>query len=265
VKLTRWVVALPLGLLMAAPLAAQGAQASPAAVQALHAKYPGVAPVRWKVAGKSGYVAEFTGNGRNIQAMFAAAGTWLESAVEIGAIELPAPVRTAVIRQFAGYQFADTRRVDRATPPLLLYQVRLERPGDIATVRYQADGTIYFRNVSQAQRSAATPMIAIDGTWRGTSTCIAAGTDCRADEVVYRLTAVAGDTTAFDVQMAVITAAREAPMASLPCTLDRSHDALLCTAAHASWRFQVRHDSLIGGLAASDGTLTRRILLKRQP
>ena len=116
----------------------------------------------------------------------------MESATEIGAITLPDVVRSTIVKDYRGYRFVETRRLDRATAPALLYEVRLERSGDFLTVRYEAGGKL-----SSTHLLAAPPIASVAGTWRGASTCPAGVLNCHGETVVYHIAAAGTDRSRF--------------------------------------------------------------------
>lgn len=257
-----------LALLLATPLAAQRIAAGSVPAQVLHglqARYSASGTVDWARGADRDFVATFVRSGQRMRGVFTAAGAWVETATEIGAITLPAAVRTAVLANYRGYQFTDVWRVERATAPTLLFEIRLDRPSDAVTVRYRADGRAFSTDVKTAPPPPPAPRIVIAGEWRGTSACVNTSPDCHADSVVYRFTPVAVDSVGFDVQAFTIMGDREMPVSSLPCTLDRANAALYCSTGPTSWRFAVRHDSLIGGPTGTDHALLRRVAVRRVP
>jgi len=183
------LVAITTALLVAAsaPIAAQklAEAAVPAAVrQALTAKFSGTNAHTWTLRSDKSYVADFTRNGASVKASFAATGEWRETSTEIGAITMPEPVRTAVVKSYRGYRFAETRRIDRVAAPVTLYEVRLEKPDETVTVRYDGSGKLL------SSGTKAAPVISLAGSWRGESICLPGHPACHDEVVVYRITAV---------------------------------------------------------------------------
>lgn len=261
-------VACVLTALLAAPLRAQRVASATVPAPVLHAlqsRYAASGTVDWARGTDRTFVAKFARNGQTMRGVFSAAGEWLETATAIGAITLPAAVRTAVLGSYRGYQFADVWRVDRSVAPTLLFEVHLERPSDTATVRYLPGGRVVSTTVRRAPPPPPATPIVISGEWRGRGSCVTTGPDCYTDSLLYRFKPAPADSTAFDLQAFTLTQGREMPMASLPCTLDRQNAALYCSTGPGSWRFAARHDSLVGGPVAADGSLLRRVAMRRIP
>lgn len=254
---------------MAPPAGAQSV--APAVVQqSLRAKYPGVESAKWTQGPDRSFSGTFRLGGANLVAKFTTAGQWIESATEIGAIMMPELVRTALVKGYRGFQVVDARRIDRATPPTPLFELHLARASDKATVQFESSGEVWAGRKPARElepEPAPTPAseLTVLGTWRGESTCGTAYTACQADSVIYHFTAVAVDTAGFDVRMNRIVAGEEVPGGWLACTLDRGRAAVICIAQAGIWRFTLRHDSLVGGLALRDGTPVRRVAVHRQP
>jgi hypothetical protein len=256
-------------LLLAGAMAARAAAAQavgvaqvPASVrQAFAAKFPTVhTAVAWKATPYQSWVADFNRMGADVKATFRPTGAWVESATEIGAITLPDVVRNAIVKDYRGYRFVETRRLDRAAPPALLFEIRLDRSGNFLTVRYEPGGRL-----SSTHLTAAQPVVSVAGTWRGESTCPATAINCHGETVVYHISPAGTDTSAFDAQTNRVVDGREESIAKLPCTLDRARALLLCSPTNGAWEFQVRHDSLIGGLTSKDGTPASHVIVHRTP
>lgn len=234
----------------------------PAAVQhALRAKYPAAPGVAWRLDTERNLVASFRLAGARVIVTFTPAGRWLASSTEIGAITLPVPVRTAVIAGYRGYQFTEVRRLDRAAVPARLFEVHLYQPGESLSVRFTPDGR---RVGSESVAIAPPPTASLPGTWRGVSTCPRGVPACHAEPVIYRITATP-DSTAFDARMSAIVDGREVDRGSFPCTLDRSRSAFYCTAVQASWRLQLRQDSLVGNQILDGEVTAAHVVLRRVP
>jgi len=249
---------------LAGPAAAQSRQTSqvPATVQrAFLTKFPGIHAAAWTVATDRTYVAEFTHTSADVKATFRPSGEWVETATEIGAITLPEAVRTAIVGGYRGYRFAETRRLDRPTTPEQLFEVELEKPGQMLTLQFNANGTLFG---TRTVAPPAGPILSATGTWRGESVCRNAQPACRDESVIYHIVPAVTDTAGFDVQMNRVVDGREVPVDKLACTLDRGRAALYCIEPHGIWHFQLSRDSLVGGLALQDGTAVRHIAVRRQ-
>jgi hypothetical protein len=111
--------------------------------QAWAAKYSG--PVVWRPAPGATYDAAFTVRGVPTVAHYAAGGQLVETRVTIGAVDMPSPVRAAVTRELKWYQLRDAWRVDVAGGGMQ-YQVEADSAGQVATLRFTADGRFLTRS-----------------------------------------------------------------------------------------------------------------------
>lgn len=185
---------------------------------------------------------------------------------QIGAIELPEPVRKRILMAYKGYQFGETVRVDRPAPARRLFEVHLEKPGEKVVVTLDATG----KELSRATKLAsppAPPAWPVTGTWHGEAVCLVDSPDCYDEVVVYRVApaTTSKDSTAFDIQMNRIANNIEAPRGLLACTLEHSRAMLLCVVRSGAWQFRVGRDSLVGDLTLDGGIAARHVRLKRQP
>jgi len=262
-----------LSVAVATRLAAQAVSPAsvPAPVQrALQARYPGLTGVSWSQTGDKTYVAAFHSSGSAVAASYTPAGQWVESTTEICAIAMPEPVRNAVVREYRGYQFVSTLRLDRATAPIRLYEIHLAKPGERVTVQYEPGGAPFgprkpARAIDPPKPVPSPVPSEIAGTWRGESICLAGYTPCRDDIVIYRFSAAAADTNGYDVQMSHVVSGEELDTGRLACTLDRKGAALICVSQIGKWEFRVSGDTLTRGLTLASGTQGRRVVVRRQP
>jgi len=230
--------------------------------QSLVTRYPGIQTAAWTFKADRTYVAAFSRGGSNVRIIFKPSGEWLETATEIGAISLPEPVRKTIVSGYRGYRFVETRRLERATAPKQLFEVHLEKSGEQLTVQFDASGKRF------SSRSIAPPVqseVPLTGIWRGASTCLASIPDCHGEPLVYHITAVANDTTGFDLETDRDISGREELIARLPCSFDRRRAALYCSTTQGTWQFALQHDSLVGSYSYKDGTPVSRVVVRRQP
>ena len=253
-------------MVLVVPVAAQQPADSrtPLAVsRALHTRFRSVKSPTWTTRADSAWVAEFVQAGTNVKAAFTSSGDWIETSTEIGAITMPAAVRTAVLAAYRGFQFIETRRLARIASPLQLFEIHLRRAGEVVWAQYQADGSVFHvRSLTAAQPAAITT---VAGTWRGVSQCLPGYPGCVTEQVVYHVAAAPSDTTGFDIQMNKMLAGAESPGGRLACTLVVQQAALYCTGAIGTWHFRTGGDSLVGGLTLLDKREARVVVVRRDP
>ena len=103
------------------------------------------------------------------------------------------------------------------------------------------------------------------GAWKGTSICLARKPICKDEVVVYHFTADSGDARSYHVAANKIVGGAEEEMGVLPCRLDDRGTSVSCTMRLGVWTFDVRGDSLVGGLTLTDGTKVRDVHVRRVP
>jgi hypothetical protein len=101
------------------------------------------------------------------------------------------------------------------------------------------------------------------GVWRGESVCLARKPICKDEIVVYHFTPTSADSTRLSVRMDKTVNGVDEEMATLDCTYARATAALVCEMAQGVWRFTRTGDRLDGRLVLRDGTVGRRIAVRR--
>ena len=190
-------------------------------------------------------------------------GAPAQSSVEIAAIDLPEVVRHAIVATYKGYQFVETRRIDRGKTSRPQFEIHLERPADRVVVVFSETGEVVSKKLV-ARPGPPVPSSNVVGTWRGTSTCPAKYGSCDVDSVVYRIRAVAADSDAFDIATVRSPTSGTPVNGGLACTLDRRRIVLVCIAKPGYWEFVVHGDSLSGTLTLGGGLTARNVTAHRQ-
>ena len=121
-----------------------------------------------------------------------------------------------------------------------------------SVVAVAALGALVRHASAQATTGASDPV----GVWRGTSLCLVRPSSCNDEVVVYRITrAKAADSVSMDARK--IVNAHEEEMGILTCRVAGA--SFTCTIPNAVWRFEIRHDSLVGELRRRDSTRFRDV------
>jgi hypothetical protein len=105
----------------------------------------------------------------------------------------------------------------------------------------------------------------IAGTWRGESACEAKGTACRDETVVYRFSPIAGKPTIFLVSADKIVDGKHVNMGTLEFQYATERHELRCDYAQGIWRLKVAGAMIQGMLTRPDGTVFRRLNLRKDP
>ena len=108
--------------------------------------------------------------------------------------------------------------------------------------------------------AAAADVSSLVGTWRGESLCTVKPSSCNDERVVYHIArgAAAGTVT---IQADKIVDGKALDMGTLDCTWDGA--ALTCLIPKGTFRFELAADHLRGTLKQADGTLFRKIDVKK--
>ena len=120
-----------------------------------------------------------------------------------------------------------------------------------------------FLAQSPDAKTSTDSLPSIVGVWRGNSTCVVKDSPCHDETNVYRVSAVAGKPGLMTVTGAKIVDGREIVMGS---SSDWKYDARNRTldSANGAIHFVVDGNKMEGELRLPDGTLYRRIHLKRE-
>lgn len=119
-----------------------------------------------------------------------------------------------------------------------------------------------FLAQSPDAKTSADDFPSIIGIWRGNSTCTVKDSPCHDETNVYRISAVAGKPGMVTVAGSKIVDGREIAMGS---SSDWKYDARNHTleSANGAMHFAIDGTKMEGGLKLPDGTLYRRIHLKK--
>jgi hypothetical protein len=103
----------------------------------------------------------------------------------------------------------------------------------------------------------------IAGIWRGNAVCAVPNSPCRSEVNVYRFSEMPGQPNRFLCTGSKIVDGKEIVMGSGEWTYDSSMHLLQTVTATPMIRLTLDHDSLDGALTLPDGTIYRRIHLKK--
>jgi|SRR6516225_4699173 hypothetical protein len=110
------------------------------------------------------------------------------------------------------------------------------------------------------QPEEARPKIA--GLWRGHSECVVKNSPCHDEINVYRFSKIEGRENAFSVTASKVADGKEVVMGSAECKYDDKRRVLECEKPAIQWT--VDGDKMEGALKLEDGTVYRRIYLKKE-
>jgi len=117
--------------------------------------------------------------------------------------------------------------------------------------------------VSPACQAAAPVTESIGGDWEGESICTVHPSSCHDEHVIYHVTEPDSDGKLQINADKVIDGKPEA-MGTLDCTYDKNHSAIACPMRGWIWEFTIAGTSMTGTLKMPDGTLFRRISVRKK-
>jgi hypothetical protein len=114
----------------------------PAAVtSAFKAKFPKATKTSWEMENANEYEAGFKLNGEEVSANFDNTGKWLETETEIKVSALPAAVKAALSKDFAGFKIEEASKIESAKDGNC-YEAELEKGEETFDVLFLPNGKI---------------------------------------------------------------------------------------------------------------------------
>ena len=103
----------------------------------------------------------------------------------------------------------------------------------------------------------------ISGNWEGQSLCTVPSSPCHNEHVVYRISQDKGGAGHYTIGADKIVNGQQEFMGDLPCTYDPGKGYLRCLSPDV-WEFKVNGDTMTGTLKLVDGTLYRKISVRKK-
>lgn len=103
----------------------------------------------------------------------------------------------------------------------------------------------------------------IVGSWRGNSVCTVANSPCHDETNVYRFSEIAGKPASFSVTASKVVDGKEVVMGTGEWKYDAENKIMEGETPKGTLRFKVDGKKMEGNLTLRDGTLYRRIYLKK--
>jgi hypothetical protein len=103
------------------------------------------------------------------------------------------------------------------------------------------------------------------GEWHGDSACVARGTACRDEIVVYRVAKLPEKSGYVSVTADKIVSGNAVNMGALEFRYDRDRHMLVCEYSQGVWRLAVEGVKMEGTLTRPDNTVFRRVTLRKKP
>lgn len=113
-----------------------------------------------------------------------------------------------------------------------------------------------------AKTDAKNVQTRIAGVWRGHSECAVKNSPCHDELNVYRFSKVAGDVNRFSVTASKVVDGKEVVMGNSEWKYDEKNQVMECE--KPSIQLTIHEDKMEGALKLDDGTVYRRIYLKKE-
>jgi hypothetical protein len=115
----------------------------------------------------------------------------------------------------------------------------------------------------QSSAAANSPVSAVVGDWRGTSTCVLRESACHDEDSLYHFSAVAVNSHAVSLKADKIVDGKPVTMGTGNCDFDSAKLQITCPLPSASLAFHVQGKEMTGTMTLSNGTLWRKLSLKK--
>lgn len=108
-------------------------------------------------------------------------------------------------------------------------------------------------------------MSRFEGRWRGNSSCVAKGTACRDETVVYHITKLPEKSGYVSVAADKLVNSHPVNMGTLEFRYDQNQQTSVCEYSQGVWLFKLQGGKMEGILTAPDNTIFRRVTLGKEP
>lgn len=125
--------------------------------------------------------------------------------------------------------------------------------------KYTLAGLLAVVAIAAAQE-AKSP---VAGTWKGESLCMVKPSACHDEVVVYEITPSPEKKGHLTMKGDKIVDGKRLWMGDLDCTFADSTRVLTCEMQQGVWAFNVQGDAMTGTLKVKDGTVFRKVNVKR--
>ena len=120
---------------------------TPEAVTASFAiQYPGM-QAEWEQEADNAWEGEFTKEGVEYSVAYDNNGTWLATEHEIALTDIPAPVKAAITKQFAGYEIGEAEMVETGSG--MMFEFELKKGEEELEVVMDAIGKVVKKEVEK--------------------------------------------------------------------------------------------------------------------
>jgi len=110
-------------------------------------KFQKAEKVKWDMEESNEWEAEFMLSGKEISASFDLSGKWLETETEVEENEIPAAVKSAIEKEFAGAKLGESSWIEM--PDFKGYEIALKVKGKNVEVQATKEGKLKVTNESK--------------------------------------------------------------------------------------------------------------------
>jgi hypothetical protein len=119
------------------------------------------------------------------------------------------------------------------------------------------------QSVTAQIKTSAADDSSLLGDWRGDSICVVRESACHDEDSLYHVTKIAGKPGWVSLKLDKIVDGKPVTMGTTDCTYDAAKRLLTCQFPRGAFHFSVQLDKMIGTMHLTDGTLWRKISLKK--
>jgi hypothetical protein len=105
---------------------------------------------------------------------------------------------------------------------------------------------------------------AVLGDWRGQSVCVVRESACHDEDSLYHVTKLPEKPGSFSIKLDKIVDGKPVTMGTTECSYSPAARSLTCEFPRGIMRFTVIGDKMEGTMTLANGTLWRKLALKRQ-
>ena len=120
-----------------------------------------------------------------------------------------------------------------------------------------------FAFLSASAAAPAPEYSAVAGVWRGESSCVSKDPACHNETVVYYIKEVPDHPDVVEIQADKIVDGKPVTMGTGEWLYDRERHTLVWQTPRQAWRLEVDGDRIAGTLTLFDGTLFRKLTLRK--
>lgn len=132
-------------------------------------------------------------------------------------------------------------------------------------MKVAAFALIFPLALAVAQQKRTPPEADLVGDWRGDSICQVRESACHDEDSLYHVSKLPDKPGWFSMKLDKIVEGKPVTMGTMECSYDSAKSALTCEFPRGIMRFTVQGDKMTGAMNLTDGTLWRKLSLKKVP